>query len=60
MRETDRGIDFLCGNYDEMTDEGKNELLTIGEKYLNEIKVSGDKRLRNKIEELKFEDNKLV
>jgi hypothetical protein len=58
MRETDRGIDFLCGNYDEMTDEGKNELLTIGEKYLNEIKVSGDKKL--KIVELKFNDEKLV
>ena len=31
MTETNRGITVLCGNYDEMTDEGKNELLTIGE-----------------------------
>jgi hypothetical protein len=26
----------LVGNYDDMTEEGKKELLLIGEKYLNE------------------------
>jgi hypothetical protein len=29
-------ITNLIGNYDTMTEEGKNELLLIGEKYLNE------------------------
>ena len=60
MTEADGGITILCGNYDEMTDEGKNELLTIGENYLNGIKIAGEKRLKSKNDELKFEDNKLV
>jgi hypothetical protein len=29
-------INVLCENYDDMTDEGKNKLLKIGEQYLHE------------------------
>jgi hypothetical protein len=34
MAQSTSRIQVLCGNYEGMTDEGKNQLLTIGEKYL--------------------------
>jgi hypothetical protein len=53
-------IDVLCGNYDEMTDEGKEELLTMGEKYLNEVDVSLNLSETEKTDVLMFKNEKLV
>ena len=54
VAETNIGITVLCGNYDEMTDEGKNELLTIGETYLSQISSVGEKNLINKTDAMTF------
>jgi hypothetical protein len=53
-------INVLFENFDDMTDEGKNELLKIGEKYLNELNLNDDKKLISKVDGLKFNDEKLV
>jgi hypothetical protein len=60
MSGNDRKINVLFENYDDMTDEGKNELLKIGEKYLNELNLFEDKKLISKVEGLKFNDEKIV
>jgi hypothetical protein len=43
-------IDVLCENYDKMTDEGREELLKTGEKYLNESEKekTDELKLKNK------------
>jgi hypothetical protein len=51
-------IDVLCENYDGMTDEGKEELLTIGERYLNE--VDDGVIIETENEDLKSEDERTV
>jgi hypothetical protein len=50
MSENSEKLTNLVGNYDDMTEEGKKELLLIGEKYLNE-----KDKIENKKE--KFENN---
>ncbi|MFP3088937.1 hypothetical protein LQZ21_01255 [Treponema sp. TIM-1] len=48
---TDR-IEVLLKNYDQMTDEGKDELLSIGERYLRDVdQLENDK--------LKFENGNI-
>jgi hypothetical protein len=45
-------IDILRENYDELPDQGKDELLTIGEKYLNE---SENEKLKLKTEKIEVD-----
>jgi hypothetical protein len=46
----------LCKNYDEMTDEGKNELLKVGEDFLNKVNIWGNKEFISKKDRLNFEN----
>jgi hypothetical protein len=59
MAGTNGKIKTLCKNYDAMADEGKNELLKIGENFLAEIKLLGDKETTNENDRLKFTNKNL-
>jgi ribosomal protein S20 len=60
MAGTNGKIKTLCKNYDAMTDEGKNELLKMGENFLAEIKLLGDKEIVHENDGLKFSDEKSI
>jgi hypothetical protein len=51
MTVNNEKITNLIGNYDAMTEEGQNELLLLGEKYLNE-----KGKIKNKNEKEKCEN----
>lgn len=57
MTANEGKINVLCKNYedDDMTDEGKTELLMIGEKYLRELTLTKEElRLTDKTRKLEF------
>jgi hypothetical protein len=49
-------IDVLCENYDGMTEEGKTELMMIGERYLRELNFLNDMKLIGKNEGLEVKN----
>jgi hypothetical protein len=51
MMKSNGKIINLIRNYDDLTDEGKNELLLVGEKYLREKDLPAKERSENKNED---------
>jgi hypothetical protein len=56
MTGNNEKIKDLCKNYDEMTDEGKNELLKTGEDFLNKVRILDDDVSGLKNGKLNFEN----